>query len=256
MNGLVEVFDGYDALVRRAADTFLAAADAAVRDAGRFVVALAGGATPRGLYELLASEPYASRVPWARVEWFWGDERCVGPDDPASNYRMARDTLLSRVPAAEERVHRMRGEEYPPKAAAEYEAALRDTLGTPAGPPRRAAGARFDLVILGMGDNGHTASLFPGGAAVHEHRRWVMAEYVPAVAAWRLTLTPPVINAAAAVTFLVAGAAKAEMLQRVLEGPRDPQQLPSQAINPGGAGALWLVDAAAAGALAEGRPGR
>ena len=188
-------------------------------------------ATPAVLYRLLVSKP----IDWSRVHVFLGDERCVPPDDPASNYRMARETLLDHVPIPPANVHRIRGEDPPAVAAAAYERELRVTT------------ARLDLVLLGMGDNGHTASLFPGLAAVRERERWVVAEYVAEVGMWRVTLTPPAINAAVAVVFLVAGQGKAEMLHRVLDGPRDPEALPAQAIAT--ARATWLVDAAAAAQL-------
>ena len=220
--------------------------DAAV---GRFVVALSGGSTPKRLYALLATAAYAGRVDWSRVHVFWGDERCVPPDDPASNYRMAREALLSRVPVPEGNVHRMRGEDDPGSAAAAYERELREIFVTPDGPPACIPGRRFDLVLLGMGDNGHTASLFPGTPAVREAERWVLAQYVEAVSMWRVTLTPVVINAAAEVTFLVSGGDKAEMLRRVLKGPHVPDALPAQAIAPGHGRLRWLVDAAAAADL-------
>lgn len=239
------------ALAREAAERFAAAAGAAIRARGRFTVALSGGTTPRALYALLASEPYRSRVDWPRIEWFWGDERCVPPGHPASNYRMAREALLDHVPVAAQRVHRMRGEDPPESAAAAYERELRTALGTPSGPPGT-AGAPLDLVLLGMGEDGHTASLFPGGSAVHERERWAVAQYSAAAAMWRLTLTPVVINAAAAVLFLVEGAAKAATLARVLDGPRSIDLLPSQAIAPR-EGPRWLVDAAAASGLSRER---
>jgi len=232
-----------------AARLFVAAADAAIHASGRFIVALSGGSTPQRLYARLATEPYVSRVEWSRVHWFWGDERCVPPGDPASNYRMAREALLDRVPVTEADVHRIRGEDNPVEAAAGYERTLRETLATPAGAPRGTPGARFDLVLLGMGGNGHTASLFPGSAAVRERNRWVMAEYVSAASMWRVTLTPVLINAAAEAVFLVAGRDKAAMLHRVLEGPYDPDALPAQVIAPLDGRLRWLVDAAAAAEL-------
>jgi len=239
------VFARDDALMEAAAEGFVGAAAAAVRARGRFAVALAGGATPRRLYALLASPPYASRVDWARVHVFWGDERCVPPDDPMSNYRMACVALLAHVPLPAENVHRIRGEDDPDAAAAAYERELREAF---AGPPV----ARFDLVLLGMGGNGHTASLFPGGAAIHETERWVMADYVAEMSMWRVTLTPVVINAAAEVVFLVSGPEKAATLKRVLEGPYQPDALPAQVVAPAAGRLRWLVDTAAAAALRTG----
>jgi 6-phosphogluconolactonase len=232
-----------------AAERFVSVVTQAIHASGRFVVALAGGSTPKRLYALLATPEYADRVDWSRTHIFWGDERCVPPDDPASNYRMTREVLLDRVPVPQANIHRIRGEDEPARAAAAYEGELRETFATPAGPPSRVPGRRFDLVLLGMGDNGHTASLFPGLAAVRERERWAVAEYVAEVSMWRVTLTPPVFNAAAHVVFLVSGANKAAMLQRVLEGPSEPEVLPAQAIAPSEGTLDWLVDAAAAARL-------
>jgi 6-phosphogluconolactonase len=194
-------------------------------------------------------EPLVSRVMWSRVQVLWGDERCVPPDQAESNYRMARETLLDHIPVPAANVHRIHGEDDPTTAAARYEATLRALLKTPTGPPRAAPGARIDLVLLGLGDDGHTASLFPGSAAVHEQTRWVMAEYAAAASMWRVTLTPAVINAAAEVLFLVSGGTKAGIVQQVLEGPRRPRDLPAQAIVPSNGQVRWCVDAAAAAEL-------
>lgn len=245
----VACFPTADALMTDAAGRFVSVAAQSVRDNGRFAVALAGGSTPRGLYELLATPAYADRIDWQRTHVFWGDERCVPPDDPASNYRLARATLLDRVAIPDENVHRIRGEDAPDDAAAAYERELRLVLDTPDGPPSVGPGRRLDLVLLGMGSNAHTASLFPGLAAVRERKRWVMAEHVVDVAGWRITLTPPVLNAAAQVLFLVAGADKAATLRRVLAGPTNADVLPAQAIAPGEGTLTWLVDTAAAAAL-------
>ena len=228
------------ALADAAARRFVAAASDAIDSRGQFVVALSGGATPRGTYRLLATEALVSRVTWSRVQVLWGDERCVPPNDVESNYRMARETLLDRVPIPAANVHRIHGEDDPTAAAEAYEATLRALLGTP---------ARIDLVLLGLGDDGHTASLFPGSAAVHEQTRWVMAAHARAASSWRITLTPAVINAAAEVLFLVSGGAKAGILRRVLEGPRRPEEMPAQAIAPSNGRARWCVDAAAAAEL-------
>jgi len=177
-----------------------------------------------------------SSVMWSRVQVLWGDERCVPPHHPESNYRMARETLLDRVPVSPANVHRIHGEDDPAIAAADYETTLRALLP-------------IDLVLLGLGEDGHTASLFPGDAAVHEQTRWVMAAHAAAGSMWRITLTPAVINAAAEVLFIVSGAAKAGILRRVLEGPRRPQSLPAQAIAPTNGRVRWCVDAAAAAEL-------
>ena len=242
----IEVFDNPRLVAKAAADLFVDRASAATRATGRVVVALAGGSTPNALYDLLATEEYAGRIDWPHVEVFWGDERCVPPDDPASNYRGARERLLDRVSVDPRRVHRITGESDPFAAAAAYERELRSTFATPAGPPPTAPGSRFDLVLLGMGADGHTASLFPRAAAVREAERWVVAHRVDAVSPWRITLTPVVINAAADVLVLVIGRGKASALRRVLEEPSSPDQLPVQAIAPVDGRLRFLVDADAA----------
>ena len=235
---------GSDRLARAAAEHFVTLAARGRGLRRRFAVALAGGSTPRAAYALLATEEFAARVDWSRVHVFWGDERCVPPDDPDSNYRMAREALLDKIPIPTENVHRIRGELPPDEAAAAYQAELEAVLG---------AGGRFDLVLLGMGVDGHTASLFPGTAALHEGERWVVAAFVDKLSAWRVTLTPVVLNAAAQVTFVVSGAGKAEQLREVLAGPYQPDVLPAQMVRPTDGRLLWLVDAAAAAHLREGR---
>src|SRR5262249_41973592 len=158
--------------------------------------ALSGGSTPKALYALLATPAYAARVDWARVQVFWSDERCVGPESQDSNFRMAREALLAHVPLPEANVHRMRGEVEPLRAAAAYEQELRAAFSTPEGAPQALPERRFDLALLGLGDDGHTASLFPGTAAIDETARWVVAHHVAKLGVWRLTLTPPVLDAA------------------------------------------------------------
>ena len=239
-----------EALAEDAAQRFARAATDAVHSRGEFMVALSGGNTPRRLYARLAAPPTASAVPWSEVAVFWSDERCVPPDEAASNYRMAREALLDHVPIPAAHVHRIRGEHDPVTAARAYEETLRSALRTPLGPPRDAPGARLDLVLLGLGDDGHTASLFPGGPDFTNGDSWVVAHYVAAVSQWRVTLTPVIINAAAEVLFLVSGGSKAAIVHRVLEGPQRPHELPAQLIAPADGRVLWLLDAAAARDLA------
>ncbi|UPT75469.1 MAG: 6-phosphogluconolactonase [Elusimicrobiota bacterium] len=233
-----------------AAECFVAAAADAIRSSGRFFVALSGGSTPTSLYALLATDRYAPRIDWSRVHAFWGDERCVPPSDPISNYRMAREALLSRVPVRPENVHRIRGESVPTEAASAYERELRQAFRAADDP--KAPVARFDLIILGMGEDGHTASLFPGSPGAGEESRWVTARHAAEASMWRVTFTPALINAAAEVLFLVSGRRKAAMLRRVLEGPYLPQELPAQLVAPRAGRLRWLVDAAAAAELTAG----
>jgi len=237
----VRVFPDPQALAEAAARHVAESAQAAVDARGAFSIALSGGSTPRELHLKLASPPLVEQVDWSRVHVFFGDERCVSPDDERSNYRMADETLLSRVPIPRNQIHRMRGELPPQQAAADYERELRDFFKVE--PPR------LDLILLGMGDNGHTASLFPGLTAVHEQQRWVVAEYVAEVSMWRITLTPVIINLAREVIFMVAGAAKADMLRQVLEGPFAPDERPAQIVRPSPGEVAWLIDAAAAAKL-------
>jgi 6-phosphogluconolactonase len=249
VRGNVQVFKTGEALTAAAAAYFADAAEAAIASTETFNVALSGGSTPRALFEMLASEPYASRVRWPSVHVFWGDERCVPPGDASSNYRMSREALLDHVPLRPENVHRIRGEDDPAAAAERYERELRAAFETPTGPARAEPGARFDLVLLGLGRDGHTASLFPHSHAVRERTRWVMAENVEALQMWRVTLTPEILNRAAEVIFLVSGGEKAAILRRVLYGAREIDELPAHAIAPAGGRLRWLVDDAAAAEL-------
>jgi 6-phosphogluconolactonase len=231
-------------VARRAAAEIAGAARRAIAERGAFTLALAGGDTPRPTYARLASEP---GIDWPRVEFFWCDERPVPPEHPDSNYRMARATLLEPLAIDARRVHRIEGERADLDAAArDYENELARWLGgTPGGVP-----PQLDLVLLGMGADGHTASLFPYTAALSESRRWVVANDAPRLATRRITFTFPLIERARSVLLLVTGGAKAAALSEVLEGPWDPQRLPSQRLR-AHAGVDWLVDAEAASLLRE-----
>jgi len=211
--------------------------------AEHFSLVLSGGSTPKALYQRLAHLPYAEEIDWARLHLFWGDERCVPPDHPNSNYYMARQALLEHVPVLPEQIHRMRGELPPAEAAQAYVKELAQFFGD--------RQPQFDLVLLGMGADGHTASLFPHSAALKESKRWVLANYVSSQQSWRITLTIPAINAGQEILFLVSGAEKANALQRVLKGPHQPDELPAQYIRPTTQPALWLVDAAASSQLSR-----
>ncbi len=246
----IEILDDPEAMTRRAAEEFVRLAEDAVRAKGRFTVALSGGSTPRALYSLLASggAPYRSRVPWGRTHFFWGDERHVPDDHPESNFRMAHEVLLSRTPVPAENIHRIRAEDPDAeKAAHDYETSLRDFFGLKAGEP-----PRLDLVLLGMGADGHTASIFPGTGVIAEADRLVAAAWVGKFSAHRITLTPPVLNNAACVLFIVGGAEKADALRAVLSGAFNPDRFPAQAVLPTNGRLLWLVDRAAAGRLEKG----
>jgi 6-phosphogluconolactonase len=244
----LEVLPNADRLADAAARRFVAAGLTAINTHGRFIVALAGGSTPGSMYARLAGE-HASSLDWSCVHFLWGDERCVPPDHEASNYRMARETLLAHIPVPDANVHRIRGEDVPLEAAVAYERVLRSMLRTPSGPPRVDPSFRLDLVLLGLGSDGHTASLFPGGAALQAGPDWVVAEFHPATAMWRVTLTPMIINAAVEAVFLVSGQAKAEIVRKVLERPVRPVELPAQLIAPTAGRVVWLLDTAAAAEL-------
>ncbi|GAC1314129.1 MAG: 6-phosphogluconolactonase [Chloroflexota bacterium] len=226
------------AMAEAAARHIVESARAATDSRGRFSLALSGGSTPQPVHRRLAEPPFRSSIDWARVHIFFGDERCVPPDDPQSNYRMARETLLDLVPIPAENIHRMRGEADPHAAAEDYADDLSHFF--------RGAAIRLDLILLGMGDNGHTASLFPGLTAVREAQRPVVAESVADVGMWRITLTPLVLNQAREDLFLVTGEDKANMLRRVLEESYNPDALPAQVVRPVEGDVVWLVDAAAA----------
>lgn len=240
-SGGLRILPDLEAVSREAAKRFAVAAGRAVGARGRFTVALSGGATPLALFRLLAASPLREILPWDRTQVFFGDERCVPPEDPASNYGVARALLLSRVPIPPGNIHRMRGEEDPARAAAAYEAELRAAFGLEGG-----GVPRLDLILLGLGEDGHTASLFPGSPALRETSRLVAAPFVERLSAYRLTLTLPVLNAAREVLVLVSGSEKAEALRESLEGPGSPEPLPIQQVKPREGSLTYLVDAAAA----------
>lgn len=240
----VVVMPDAPALAREAAGRLLAQARAAVESRGRFSVALSGGSTPVGTYRLLAEEPYCSQIPWDGVHLFWGDERCVPPDEHGSNYRLAWQALISRVPLPPDNVHRIQGELAPEEAARAYRREMEDFFCGPL--------PRFDLVLLGLGSDGHTASLFPGSEALDARTEMAVAaeaEY-EGRPAQRVTLTLPAINAARQALFLVTGPAKAEIVAQVL-GSREGS-LPAERVCPTAGQLIWLLDEDAAAQLAEG----
>lgn len=242
----VRVLPDAPALARAAADEFIRAAWEAISARGRFTVALSGGSTPKAMFTLLASDHAAgtSVLPWDKIQIFFGDERHVPPDHADSNFRMASENLLSKVPIPAANVHRIEGERDAADAAARYEAKLRDVLSAKAG-----AAPRFDLVMLGMGTDGHTASLFPRSSALKETLALVRATWVEKFHSHRITFTFPLINAAARVMFAAGGADKTAMLRHVLRGDPSGETYPAQQIRPANGCLVWLVDEAAAGAL-------
>lgn len=234
------IFDSPKDLAQAVADAFIDDARSAIEQRGAFYVALAGGTTPKDAYELLARQPRRERVDWPNVHVVFSDERCVPPTSEESNYKMAAGTLLSKVPIPPENVHRIRGEDEPEKAAAQYAALLVKMLGNP---------PRFDLIMLGMGADGHTASLFPGIDPHADEQRLVRSYYVEKLKTHRITFTPVVINNACHVLIATAGLTKAPALYAVREGPYEPLVHPIQVVSPWNGRLTWYVDRAAAAEL-------
>ena len=241
-NQSIMTYESLEELIEAAARRFSAASTDAISRFGRFNAVLAGGSTPRPLYEKLAAEPFRSQIDWSEVHLFLGDERCVPPTHQESNYLMVKTALTEHIPIPEENIHRIPGELGAEAAADHYQKELQNLFkgcSTPA----------FDFVLLGMGDDGHTASLFPGAAAIHDEKRWVVGYYVNKLDAWRITLTPPVLNAARQIVFLIAGGGKAVRLHEILRGPFQPDHLPAQAIQPTSGQIVWMLDKHAAANL-------
>jgi len=227
-------------LAKAAGEFLVEEAHKAVEARGRWTVALSGGSTPERLYRYWGEPSVRDRMPWDKIHLFWGDERHVPPGHADSNYRMTRQALGAGVPIPEGNLHRICAEHADAEVAAEqYEASLKTFFGERPFP-------RFDLMLMGLGPDGHTASLFPGGDAVLESQRWVVAPYVPKLSTYRISLTVPVINAAELVLFLVAGSAKAPAVRAVLQDSKDPVRLPAQAVSPAKGRFVWWLDRAAA----------
>jgi 6-phosphogluconolactonase len=225
------------AVAQMAAERIATAAESAIEMQGAFSLVLSGGSTPIALYAMLAAEPFRSSIDWTRVHLFFGDERCVGPDDLQSNYRMVREALLLKVPVPGDNVYRIRGEIDPAEAAREYGETLKDYFAD-GGP---------DVVLLGMGGDGHTASLFAGTDALKETKHRCVANFVPKLGQWRVTMSVPFLNRSQEVMILVTGESKTATIAQVLEGPRDPERLPIQRVAPACGRLVWIMDAAAAG---------
>ncbi len=239
----IQVLSGPLALARAAIDLFVHRAQEAIQARGRFSVALAGGSTPEPVYAGLAEPEIQKQLAWKDVHFFFGDERYVLPDHPDSNFRMVQETLFSKVAVPEMNIYRVHTEFDAGLAAFDYETRLKDFFLSP--------WPRFDLVLLGMGSDGHTASLFPCSRALRETCRWFIAHHVPSQSAWRLTLTKNAINAARQIVVLVSGVSKAHMLAEVFSGPYEPEQKPIQLISPPEGELLWLLDEAAASQLPD-----
>ena len=237
----VRVYPTRIAAAHAAAAQFVATAEKAMTARGRFTVALAGGNTPRDVYRLLASDEYAPMVDWQHTQVFWGDERVVSLNDPDNNGRMARDTLLNYVQIPVDNIHRIQSQLAPEEAAQDYDQTLRAYFTA-----RGLQEPRFDLVLLGMGAEGHTASLFPHSPILKERKRWVAATFVEEKQTWRITLTPVALNAASKIIFMVVGEEKAQALQQVLSEPKQPDLYPAQIIDPPQGQVLWITDKPAA----------
>jgi len=243
----VHVLPGLEAMSWLAAHAFTDLSKKLVEENGAFSAAISGGATPRRLYELLGSEQYSGEIPWEKVHIFWTDERCVPPGSPDSNYGSARGLMLSRVPIPDGNVHRIKGEEKPEEAALMYEDEIRRFFG-------RSAMPVFDLVILGVGEDGHTASLFPGSDALGEMERLAVPVYAERLKSRRVTLTLPAINNADRVLFMVAGEAKAEAVHRVIDGVYGDPHYPASLVHPVHGKLFWFIDEPAASKLKGARP--
>jgi 6-phosphogluconolactonase len=232
----IRVFATPADLAQAAAQLVADSADAAIRDTGSFSIGLSGGNTPRALYQLLSDEPYLSRLDWLNIHVFFTDERCVLPEDAQSNFRMVSETLLDIAPIPPANIHRIRGEIDPAAAAIEYGLLLK----------QRFADSGLDLALLGMGEDGHTASLFPGSSVLTETHHRCVATFVDKLDAWRITTTLPFLNRSKQILLLVTGSAKAECVQEVLESGDAPEPLPVQLLNPSSGQLAWFLDAAAA----------
>ncbi len=235
----IEIYDTPEKVCHAAAEKFTRIANDSIKVHGRFTVALAGGSTPKRLYELLALEPYNGQIEWPKVHFFWGDERAVPPDHPDSNFRMTYNALLGKLDIPQDHIHRMPSDrKNRDQAAMDYQREIAETFNSSSDgePPC------FDLILLGMGNDGHTASLFPHTEALAESTRWVVANYIALLDTWRMTFTSGLINHAKHILILVTGSKKAKALEQVLHGPQNPDLLPSQLIKPLDGDLLWLID--------------
>jgi len=238
----IHVVENADALAREAAMRIIAASKAAIGRKGSFSIALSGGSTPKVTFSLLAQQPLRSQVDWGKWDVYWGDERCVPPDHADSNFKMATDAMLSKVPVPDANIHRMKGEIDPTAAAAEYGQLLKEKFGD----------GGLDMVMFGMGPDGHTLSLFPGTTALAETKHRCVSNWVEKFKTFRVTMTAPFVNKAKQGLVVLGGADKKDRVKEVLEGPYEPTRLPIQLIDPAANGGelIWLMDKAAAGSIA------
>lgn len=242
---MIKIFADGDSLNQFAAETFIEIAGQAIKDGGKFTVALAGGSTPKSLYQLLTVDDFSSKIDWTKVFFFFGDERCVLPGAEESNYRMASENLLKPLQVAENQSFRWQTElEDAEKIAANYEQKIKTFFNL-----KENEFPRFDLILLGIGGDGHTASLFPFTEALKESQKNAVANLVEKLSTTRLTLTFPLINSARNIIFLVKGAEKAKTMQIILEGKFEPEKFPAQNVKPTNGELLWLIDEAAAALL-------
>jgi 6-phosphogluconolactonase len=240
-NRFVKVVPDPSTVASTAAQRIADLSDDAISIHGKFSIALSGGSTPKALFQLLAADPYAKRIDWKNWRIYFGDERCVPPTHADSNFLMASEAMLNKVAIPSEHIHRMKGEIDPQQAATEYGELLKSHF----------ADGGLDVILLGMGDDGHTASLFPHTTALNETKHRCVANFVEKLNTWRITMTAPFINRARQIIIMATGANKADRLHQVLDGPPDTQNLPIQMIDPPAGQALWLLDAPAAAKLAS-----
>lgn len=234
MNKNIHAYPNKEKLVAATTESIANCMEQAIQKNGLCNMALSGGKTPGGIFSLLASNPYRDRLDWSRLHLFWGDERMVPPEHQDSNFRLVQETLLDHIKIPDENVHRMRGEIAPEEAAAEYIELLHDHF--------KGDLPCFDLMLLGLGEDGHTASLFPETDAVEECEKHAVAVFVPKLDAWRVTLTLPVLNAARKILFLVSGKSKSEMVQRIISNKQPTKEIPATMVNPQSGELHWMLD--------------
>lgn len=231
---MITIYENVDALGSAVAELFLKKACLAVAERGRFTVSLAGGQTPQRIYEMLAKPPYSHQIPWEGIHIYWGDERYVPADDIRSNQLMARKAFLDHVPIPQQQIHPIVCNSTPEQAAKDYEEVIASTFSEEE--------PQFDFIFLGLGSDGHTASLFPNTSVLQEKKHWTGHVYLPELDSHRVTLTAPLINQARTLAFLVTGDSKAQIVCEVLEGPQDHLRLPSQMITPKNGELFWFLD--------------